>query len=449
MSEDRRSTSSGSSLEPDVIDPDQRNTDHDQRDDELEASSATRIMATSAASGVTARRPPIMGDTLIPGSDGHGAPVFGVPVHLMQVSETSQQPKHLWQMRAPPTSSPHDIKLIIDRLAATELHNHQLQLQLAQTVHAMDHMRQYGSASPSVSMPSQAAPILMGQSQASPAMMLPRVPIMDATLYHSPMPAAASAPVHLPIQMGQNILELEAQQRWMMHQQTNPNPYQQTGSSNHYPSTISAGVFAQEHSNGHGMRSSGIASSGGRFSLSMLGSGSTPEQEFGSLMCHYSGMQNARVKGELYPSLFAKVNAIVPDETTSHTLLHMLLDNSDIPEMLCLHCFPQLLQQSIDEVYHKRMLYPSLGGFLHPSAEVQRAFLLSLLTLWRWDLPANLRVPTPQFAPPRAILTACAYLPNQALTFKPLLLKLKTSSRPCSVINGKGNFNRDDFVVCP
>jgi hypothetical protein len=32
--------------------------------------------------------------------------------------------------------------------------------------------------------------------------------------------------------------------------------------------------------------------------------------------------------------LFAKVNAIVSDETTSHTLLHMLLDNSDIPEML-------------------------------------------------------------------------------------------------------------------
>jgi hypothetical protein len=81
--------------------------------------------------------------------------------------------------------------------------------------------------------------------------------------------------------MGQNILELEAQQRWMMHQQTNPNPSQQTGSSNHYPSTISAGVFTQEHSNGHGMRSSGIATSGGRFSLFMLGRGSTPE--FGSL----------------------------------------------------------------------------------------------------------------------------------------------------------------------
>jgi hypothetical protein len=39
----------------------------------------------------------------------------------MQVSETPQQPKQLWQMRAPPAPSPHDIKLIIDCLAATEL----------------------------------------------------------------------------------------------------------------------------------------------------------------------------------------------------------------------------------------------------------------------------------------------------------------------------------------
>jgi hypothetical protein len=86
----------------------------------------------------------------------------------------------------------------------------------------------------------------MGQSPASPAMLLPRAPITDATLYHSPMPEAASESMHLPIQMGQNILELEPQQHWMMHQQTNPNPYQQTGNSNHYPSTISAGVFPQD-----------------------------------------------------------------------------------------------------------------------------------------------------------------------------------------------------------
>ena len=93
-------------------------------------------------------------------------------------------------------------------------------------------------------------------------------------------------------------------------------------------------------------------------------------------MCHYSGMQNARVKGELYPSLFAKDNAIVPDETTSHTLLHMLLDNSDIPEMLCLHCFPQFLQQGIDEVHNRLMLSPSL-------TEAKQMLLFSLLALAR------------------------------------------------------------------
>jgi hypothetical protein len=56
------------------------------------------------------------------------------------------------------------------------------------------------------------------------------------------------------------------------------------------------------------------------------------------------------------------------DETTSRTLLHMLLDNSDIPEMLCLHCFPQLLQQRIDEVYHRRKLSPSIGRGARVSA---------------------------------------------------------------------------------
>ena len=149
-------------------------------------------MATSAASGVTARRPPILGDPVTSGmpNDGHALPACVSPVHPMPVSEMS-----------PPSfqPSPHDIKLLVDRLAATELRNHQLQLQLAQTVHAMDHMRQYGSAPPSVSMPSQAVPILMDQSSASPAMMLPRAPITDATLYHSPMPAATSEFMHLPI----------------------------------------------------------------------------------------------------------------------------------------------------------------------------------------------------------------------------------------------------------
>jgi hypothetical protein len=95
-------------------------------------------------------------------------------------------------------------------------------------------------------------------------------------------------------------------------------------------------------------------------------------------MCHYSEIQNACVKVELYPSLFAKVNAIVLhlDEITSHTLLHMLLDNSDIPEMLCLHCFPQFLQQGIDEVHNRLMLSPSL-------TEAKQMLLFSLLALAR------------------------------------------------------------------
>ena len=86
MSEPHRRSScssSGGSLGPDVIGPGQRDTDHDQRtDDGLEASLATRIMATSAASGVTARRPPILGDPVTSGmpNDGHVSPVFGPPV---------------------------------------------------------------------------------------------------------------------------------------------------------------------------------------------------------------------------------------------------------------------------------------------------------------------------------------------------------------------------------
>jgi hypothetical protein len=112
------------------------------------------------------------------------------------------------------------------------------------------------------------------------------------------------AQMSLPIQMGPHILELEAQHRWMMLQRMTL----QTESSNHHPFIISAGVFPQEDSNG--MRSSGIASSGGRFSVSMLES--TPEhkrKEFVTLMRHYE-TPNALVKGELYPSLLAKVKII-------------------------------------------------------------------------------------------------------------------------------------------
>jgi hypothetical protein len=57
---------------------------------------------------------------------------------------------------------------------------------------------------------------------------------------------------------------------------------------------------------------------------------STPEhghKEFVTLMRHYAETPTALVKGELYPSLLAKVKTIIVDENTcSHTLLHMLLD---------------------------------------------------------------------------------------------------------------------------
>jgi hypothetical protein len=139
--------------------------DPGELDDGPEASSAPQIMVTSAALGVTGRRQPpkpipigiIAPHTpASPGSpmlDGAGA---GPIVHAqtMHVSETHMQ------MPAP---SPNDVRLIIDRLAATELQNHQLQLQLAQTLHAIVacyHMRQFGSAPPSVSMPSQTVPAL-------------------------------------------------------------------------------------------------------------------------------------------------------------------------------------------------------------------------------------------------------------------------------------------------
>jgi hypothetical protein len=107
----------------------------------------------------------------------------------------------------------------------------------------------------------------------------------------------------LPLQIGPNILDLEAQQiaqpRWMVQQQQRMmNPSLPTESSNHYPSTISAGIFPQEYSNG--MRSSGIASSGGKFSVSMLES--TPEHwhmEFVTLMHHYNTPKRQPL---LYPS---------------------------------------------------------------------------------------------------------------------------------------------------
>jgi hypothetical protein len=47
--------------------------------------------------------------------------------------------------------------------------------------------------------------------------------LLEMTQYHSPMQAATSAPALLPVQMGPNTLESEAQQiaqqRWMMQQQ--------------------------------------------------------------------------------------------------------------------------------------------------------------------------------------------------------------------------------------
>ncbi len=115
--------------------------------------------------------------------------------------------------------------------------------------------------------------------------------------YHSPMQEATGASVLLPIQMGPHILELEAQQHWMMMQRMTL----QTESSNHHPSTISPGVFPQEDSNG--MRSSGITSSGGRFSISMLES--TPEhkhKEFVTLIRRYASTQKR-------PMLCSKANS--------------------------------------------------------------------------------------------------------------------------------------------
>jgi hypothetical protein len=127
--------------------------DPGQRDDGLAASSVPRIMATSDASGVTRRRQPISSGIPMRTHGDGGGPGPITPVQAMHVSETHQQM---------PSPSPHDIQLIIDRLAATEMQNHQLQLRLAQTVLAMDQLRQFGSTSPSVSMPSQSAHVHLG-----------------------------------------------------------------------------------------------------------------------------------------------------------------------------------------------------------------------------------------------------------------------------------------------
>jgi hypothetical protein len=88
-----------------------------RRDDGLEASSASQIMATSDASGVTRGRQPIPSGIPMLTHDDGGGPGPITPVQAM--SETHQQM---------PSPLPHDIQLIIDRLAATELQNHQLQL---------------------------------------------------------------------------------------------------------------------------------------------------------------------------------------------------------------------------------------------------------------------------------------------------------------------------------
>ena len=71
---------------------------------------------------------------------------------------------YLTQTRMP-TLSAHEenLRLIfMDRMAATELQNYYLQRQLAQSLHVMEQMHQFGGVSAAVSMPPQAVPMHSG-----------------------------------------------------------------------------------------------------------------------------------------------------------------------------------------------------------------------------------------------------------------------------------------------
>ena len=97
--------------------------------------------------------------------------------------------------------------------------------------------------------------------------------LLEMTQYHSPMQAATNAPALLPVQMGPNTLELEAQQRGMMQQQMMILSLP-ADSTNYPPSIVSAGTFQEVHGqalvNLNGMHLPGNSSAGGKFSVSML-----------------------------------------------------------------------------------------------------------------------------------------------------------------------------------
>jgi hypothetical protein len=100
----------------------------------------------------------------------------------------------------------------------------------------MDQLQQFGSTSLLVSMQSQSAHVHLGPQVPQEAFgesALHCQPLMDMTQYHSPIQSASSAQMSLPIQMGPHILEVEAQQCWMMLQQMTL----QTESSNHCDET--------------------------------------------------------------------------------------------------------------------------------------------------------------------------------------------------------------------
>jgi hypothetical protein len=217
-----------------------------------------------------------------------------------------------------------------------------LQQQLAQTLQAFDQVRNFGSSpslppfgtaqpfmQPSMTdrahMSNNGAPVLHNYDQSQ----LANSGMTNGTAYHS---SVSAVPAMFSQSTQQVLNSQESNTIWHATQQPG---------MPHYGSNNSSAANSWHGSNARGVQSP----SGGQVSMSMLES--DPNALFAHLMQLKSHFPLDDVKREFYPQLFHKMQRAGIDTVSANHFLKLILESSNVQEILLMWCFDHVLQQRI------------------------------------------------------------------------------------------------------
>lgn len=278
------------------------------------------ILATSNASGVTTRNhhqapPPLL-------SESHVMPQPMPAVQTLTQTEPRVMPQPMPAIQA---------QAIITRLAATEQQNLELQRQLAQTLQALDSMRN-------------------NQSAQSPAGSATHSAFTAQLPIGGPLPPSPATSVYCAQAFPTNVKSApDGNQTVFADQSANYSAQMHVLHSNIANVGTNSAQIQQMHPvmpilTPSVMQPNGDSAQNAQVHMNNFSTRPTHDDKFAMLVQRYANVPRWRIQQDAWLDLLPQLMDITGDNRErSDELLHMILDESDVLEILRLRCFPNAL----------------------------------------------------------------------------------------------------------